>query len=179
MVLTPSIPLGWHSGVGSYKNYYIMTTINQLSGCCYIVEFSNGRIKVGTTQHVLTRLKTHKSLALSSGIVATRFAHTKNHSNYLENEKVLIERLEKVGSVAHGREFFEDVEFDFAAQCLRELQCNNVDLYEENTSISTNLNFEQDVFSTKRDVPIYRVNPSSFGVRKKFESQFRRIRRCL
>ena len=137
-----------------------MKNIDQRNGYCYVVEFSNGRIKVGTTKHISTRLNTHKSSALSSGIVATRFAHTKRHSNYLENEKALIERLAKAGKVAHGREFFEDVEFDYAAQCLRELPCNDVDIYEENTSMSTRLNHKPDIFSTKRDVQIYRRNPS-------------------
>ena len=137
-----------------------MTIVTQTTGYCYVVEFSNGRIKVGTTKHIATRLKTHKSLALSSGIVATRFAHTKRHSNYIENEKVLIERLAKAGNVAHGREFFEYVEFDYAAQCLRELKCNEADLHEKNTSISARLNHEPDIFSTKWGVPIYRNNPS-------------------
>ena len=137
-----------------------MTTVTQSTGYCYVVEFSNGRIKVGTTKHLSTRLKTHKSLALSNGVVAIRFAHTKRHSNYLDNEKTLIEKLAKAGSVAHGREFFEFVEFDYATQCLRELKCNNVDPYEDNASISTSINHKQDIFSTKRDVPIYRVNPS-------------------
>jgi len=112
---------------------YIFDSLNNAThenGYCYVVEFSNGRIKVGTTQHISTRLKTHKSFALSSGIIATRFAHTKRHSNYLDNERTLIDKLAKAGNVAHGREFFEYIEFDFAVQCLRELTLEGIELDE-------------------------------------------------
>ena len=131
---------------------------NHGSGYCYVVEFSNRRIKVGTTQNITTRLNTHKSFALSSGIVATRFAHTKPHSNYRETEKILIENLTKVGNVAHGREFFEDVDFECAVQCLRELEC---ECLEKLTSTPIEIIvFKSSVISIKRDIPVYSDNPS-------------------
>ena len=142
---------------------YIFDSLNNAThenGYCYVVEFSNGRIKVGTTQHISTRLKTHKSFALSSGIVATRFAHTKRHSNYLDNERTLIDKLAKAGNVAHGREFFEYVEFDFAVQCLRELTCKGIESDEHKSTEPLEITHTATVVSTKHDIPVYRNNPS-------------------
>ena len=135
-----------------------MENLNQKNGYCYVVEFSNGRIKVGTTKYISTRLNTHRSSALSSGIVATRFAHTKQHTNYLENEKKLIEFLTKIGNVAHGREFFEDVDFECAVQCLRELEC---ECLEKLTSTPVEIiDFKSSAISIKRYTHVYSDNPS-------------------
>ena len=150
------LPELWGNVFRLAKN--VMQEKSNITGYCYVVEFSNGRIKAGITGNISTRLKTHKSFALASGIVATRFAHTARHANYIENEKNLIAKLEKIGGVAHGREFFEDVDFEYAAQCLRELECKGV---EKRTLLPLEIIvFDASAISVKRNIPVYKINPS-------------------
>lgn len=77
----------------------------------YVVEFDNGRIKVGQTSDPDKRLSEHRGMAHQFGSDITRFWVSQAHTGFALNEESLIRYCRNHGTSSSGREYFADLDF--------------------------------------------------------------------
>ena len=87
----------------------------------YVVEFSDGRLKVGFTRNPESRLKQLKGDAASAGVEVAQTWTSPSHVEAAENEKALIEWCSKTSQARYKREYFKGVGFQEARQFARGL----------------------------------------------------------
>ncbi len=84
-------------------------------GFIYVVRFSTGAIKVGQTVEPQVRLNKHRRDAEVYKVDVVDYWISPQHSNYLGNEVLLIERCRQVG-VGVKKEYFHGMDFAEAVQ---------------------------------------------------------------
>lgn len=78
------------------------------AGCIYVVQFCNGRIKVGRSQHIRARLRSLTSGALAESRRLLDGWHSEDHLNWRLNElRLLVFCYEQFGDPVSGRETFD------------------------------------------------------------------------
>ncbi|MET8381587.1 hypothetical protein ABZV14_01135 [Streptosporangium canum] len=88
--------------------------VTEICGHIYVIELSNGTIKVGQTEYPHQRLSTHRRGALRFGLTVVREWCSSRHLAFLANEKRLISFCkESGGEYATGRrsEYFTGLDF--------------------------------------------------------------------
>lgn len=109
-------------------------TITQF-GYCYVLELSNGSIKVGMTKSSSERLRTHKANARSVGVQISRHEFVACQGDRGLTEKRLIQRCARAGRQI-GPETFDGLKFSEVAQWLRE-ECLNPEQKSATPALST------------------------------------------
>lgn len=82
------------------------------SGYIYVIEFSNGTIKVGNTTDPASRLGSHASTASAFNITADRVWISSPHATYIRSENRLIEATAHIAGGRRRREYFSGVSFE-------------------------------------------------------------------
>lgn len=100
-----------------------MNNLITQNGYCYVLELSNGSIKVGMTKSASERLSAHKANARSVGVQITRHEFVACQGDKGLTEKRLIQRCARAGRQV-GPETFDGLKFSEVAQWLRE-ECLN------------------------------------------------------
>lgn len=85
-------------------------------GYAYVLEFSNGVIKVGQTKAPLVRVRQHELKAQAVGVSLMRTWVSPLHRAYSRTEKALIAAAEQSGELAQGAEYFVGCDFDALVQ---------------------------------------------------------------
>lgn len=101
-------------------------------GYIYVLEFSNGTIKVGRTKNPRGRFATHKRSSNTFGIGLDRWWFSRLHNQWQENEEKLIGLARQLGT-AHGdsSEYFAGIDFYTLVQKAEHLQFPHVDVVAE------------------------------------------------
>lgn len=90
-------------------------------GYVYVIEFSNGIVKVGRSQDIVSRLRAHGSAARNFGIEVTRRWESPCHLGWQQNEDALKRLTSELGGEPLTAEFFSGVDFDALVEKAREL----------------------------------------------------------
>jgi hypothetical protein len=90
-------------------------------GYVYVIAFDNGVIKVGRSEKVTKRLKSHEAMARSFGIAVTAQWGSPEHDGWVENERELMRLARELGGVPITDEYFTGVSFDVLAASAAEL----------------------------------------------------------
>jgi hypothetical protein len=75
-------------------------------GYVYVVEYTDGLLKVGRTIRPAARIATHKEHGDSFGNAMVRVWMSPPHVNFAANELTLIRAVEKMASVQRRKEYF-------------------------------------------------------------------------
>lgn len=81
-------------------------------GYVYVIEFSNGTIKVGKASNLRRRMIQHRSYGERFGLNITRYWGSPLHRGYECTEASLIKKACELGTVQGGREYFTGASFD-------------------------------------------------------------------
>ncbi len=84
-------------------------------GFIYVIRFSTGAIKVGQTVEPQVRLNKHRRDAEAYRVTVVDYWVSPQHSNYLTNETLLIDRCRQIG-VGVKKEYFHGMDFADAVQ---------------------------------------------------------------
>lgn len=92
-------------------------------GYIYIIEFSNGTVKVGSTTNPPERFATHRQHAEAFNIGVANHWISEEHPQYRKTEKALIALAEAMGGARARREYFHGISFrDLAAKAHAEIR---------------------------------------------------------
>lgn len=91
------------------------------AGYLYIIEFSTGGVKVGQTARPRGRFNEHAGLARAFGVEVTRLWFSQLHTDYLRNERALIERC-RLQATPVRKEYFPSLTFDAAHRIAVDLE---------------------------------------------------------
>lgn len=80
--------------------------------CLYVIEFSNGVIKVGRTNDPITRVKAHRERVACMGVQQVDVVHFICEDNAVGREAWLIAECSMRATVRHQNEWFEGLAFD-------------------------------------------------------------------
>lgn len=81
-------------------------------GYAYVLEFSNGIIKVGQTMAPRLRCRQHEIKAQAVGVTVAQTWISPLHRRYDKTEKALISAAASMGRLAQGAEYFVGCDFD-------------------------------------------------------------------
>jgi hypothetical protein len=81
-------------------------------GFIYIIQFSNGTVKVGSTFLPSTRFRTHQSNASAFAVTIERWWTSGELEDYVAAEDRLIELAASLGGRRARREYFHDIDYD-------------------------------------------------------------------
>jgi hypothetical protein len=81
------------------------------SGHVYVIAFDNGTLKVGRSQDMGARLKTHEQAARGFGLRVTDRWSSPEHNGWIENESALKRLAEGLGGIRRSDEWFAGVDF--------------------------------------------------------------------
>lgn len=85
-------------------------------GYAYVLEFSNGIIKVGQTMAPRLRCRQHEIKAQAVGVTLAQTWVSPLHRQYDKTEKALISAATSMGQLAQGAEYFVGCDFDALVQ---------------------------------------------------------------
>ncbi|MEU9713942.1 hypothetical protein [Streptomyces sp. NPDC047976] len=107
---------GMYGPKGTRPGYAYRTDCEHVTKCgwLYIVEFSDGVIKVGRTADARERIKRHGWDARRRGAEIGRWWISVKHSNVDETERVMKQCCLRHWKLFDGDEYFADADFDMA-----------------------------------------------------------------
>lgn len=91
-------------------------------GYVYVVEFSDGTVKVGKARSLRSRLGNHRHDAEKFALSISRWWGSPLHRGYGDSEKQLITHASTVGGIQGGREYFSGVDFSGVVEFASSLQ---------------------------------------------------------
>lgn len=97
-------------------------------GYIYVIEFSNGVIKVGSSRNPQSRRRQHESDAGAFGLRMTSYWLSDRHSGYLTSEKTLIMYAKSRAGAQLRREYFRHVSLIDLIQTAEEIASSNGEL---------------------------------------------------
>jgi hypothetical protein len=116
------------AGAESWSAGHVTPGKAEFGGYIYVIEFTDGTIKVGTTNNPPARLAAHRRSSISFGIDISRRWFSGIHENRLENEQLLIQAARALGGSSPTVEFFKGVRFDDIAGIAKRLKYTQVDI---------------------------------------------------
>ncbi len=84
-------------------------------GYIYVIEFSNGTVKVGRSAEVTERIKVHDATARSFGLSIISKWTSPLHRDWKDNEEKLKALAEELGGVPNNGEYFAGLSFGLIA----------------------------------------------------------------
>ena len=96
-------------------------TPSENAGCIYVIEFSNGTVKVGRSSTPDTRLATHRSQGRKFGADITDQWVSPRHAEWHANEAKLISIAKELGGTPAAAEYFTGVAFADITERARDL----------------------------------------------------------
>lgn len=91
------------------------------AGFVYVIQFTDGWIKVGSSASVRRRMNDHAKDAALRGARIERVFVSSPHDGWRTNETALVEHCNRSASAVHGREYFRGLSFRKAVQKLEGL----------------------------------------------------------
>lgn len=107
---------GLYGPKGTRPGYDYRTECDHASPCgwLYVIEFSDGVVKVGRTTDARQRIKRHGWDAKARGAEICSWWISVLHSNTSETERIMKECCSRHWSLFDGDEYFADADFDMA-----------------------------------------------------------------
>jgi predicted GIY-YIG superfamily endonuclease len=98
----------------SIKRFNLPPPADFRHGYIYVIEFSNGMVKVGQTTSPASRTRSHSAYAKTLGAAIVQVWFSEEHKDYLASEERLKRAMAAISADRHRDEYFTGVPFEQA-----------------------------------------------------------------
>jgi predicted GIY-YIG superfamily endonuclease len=98
----------------SIKSLSLPPRADFLDGYLYVIEFADGMVKVGITNHPASRTSAHSGYAKKLGTTLGRVWFSEAHRDHARSEERLITAMVAISADRHRDEYFTGVTFEQA-----------------------------------------------------------------